>query len=82
MTRMSAGGYRDYWKVLGLQRGADGAAVKKAFRSLARQYHPDVNPGDKAAEARFKEISEAYDCLLYTSPSPRDATLSRMPSSA
>ena len=154
---MSAGGYRDYWKVLGLQRGADGAAVKKAFRSLARQYHPDVNPGDKAAEARFKEISEAYEvlsdpekrrryeqfgqymnqagpagggpgagfdvdfgrygtfddfindllgrfgsgaspgtpggfpggfgggfsaCLLYTSPSPRDATLSRMPSSA
>ena len=63
MTRMSAGGYRDYWKVLGLQRGADGAAVKKAFRSLARQYHPDVNPGDKAAEARFKEISEAYEVL-------------------
>ena len=60
---MSAGGYRDYWKVLGLQRGADGAAVKKAFRSLARQYHPDVNPGDKAAEARFKEISEAYEVL-------------------
>ena len=60
---MSAGGYRDYWKVLGLERGADGAAVKKAFRSLARQYHPDVNPGDKAAEARFKEISEAYEVL-------------------
>ena len=60
---MSAGGYRDYWKVLGLERGADGDAVKKAFRKLARQHHPDVNPGDKAAEARFKEISEAYEVL-------------------
>ena len=98
---MSAGGYRDYWKVLGLERGADGDAVKKAFRKLARQHHPDVNPGDKAAEARFKEISEAYEvlsdpekrrryeqfgqywnCLLYTSPSPRDISGSRMPSSA
>ena len=50
------------WKVLGLERGADGDAVKKAFRKLARQHHPDVNPGDKAAEARFKEISEATRC--------------------
>ena len=60
---MSSGGYRDYWGVLGLERGADGDAVKKAFRKLARQHHPDVNPGDKAAEARFKEISEAYEVL-------------------
>ena len=60
---MSTGGYRDYFKVLGLERGADGDAVKKAFRRLARQYHPDVNPGDKSAEARFKEISEAYEVL-------------------
>ena len=60
---MSTGGYRDYFKVLGLERGADGDAVKKAFRRLARQYHPDVNPGDKDAEARFKEISEAYEVL-------------------
>ncbi len=49
--------------MLGLERGADGDAVKKAFRKLARQHHPDVNPGDKAAEARFKEISEAYEVL-------------------
>ena len=62
-ARMSSGGYRDYWGVLGLERGADGDAVKKAFRKLARQHHPDVNPGDKAAEARFKEISEAYEVL-------------------
>jgi curved DNA-binding protein len=60
---MTAGGYRDYFKVLGLVRGADADAVKKAFRRLARQHHPDVNPGDASAEARFKEISEAYEVL-------------------
>ena len=54
---MSANGYRDYFKVLGVDRSADADAVKKAFRKLARQYHPDVNPGDKGAEAKFKEIS-------------------------
>ena len=60
---MSANGYRDYFKVLGVDRSADADAVKKAFRKLARQYHPDVNPGDKSAEAKFKEISEAYEVL-------------------
>lgn len=60
---MSANGYRDYFKVLGVDRSADADAVKKAFRKLARQYHPDVNPGDKGAEAKFKEISEAYEVL-------------------
>ncbi|MEB3307032.1 MAG: J domain-containing protein [Cyanobacteriota bacterium] len=60
---MSANGYRDYFKVLGVDRGADADTVKRAFRKLARQYHPDVNPGDKSAEARFKEISEAYEVL-------------------
>ncbi|MFQ6538765.1 MULTISPECIES: DnaJ C-terminal domain-containing protein [Aphanothece] len=60
---MSANGYRDYFKVLGVDRGADADAIKRSFRKLARQYHPDVNPGDKAAEARFKEISEAYEVL-------------------
>lgn len=60
---MSANGYRDYFKVLGLERGADADAIKRAFRKLARQYHPDVNPGDKDAEARFKEVSEAYEVL-------------------
>jgi len=60
---MNGGGYRDYFKVLGLERGADADAIKKAFRRLARQYHPDVNPGDASAEARFKEISEAYEVL-------------------
>jgi curved DNA-binding protein len=60
---MAANGYRDYFKVLGVDRGADADAIKRAFRKLARQYHPDVNPGDKAAEAKFKEISEAYEVL-------------------
>ncbi|MEI8250063.1 MAG: J domain-containing protein [Synechococcus sp. ELA057] len=60
---MSANGYRDYFKVLEVERGADAETVKRAFRRLARQHHPDVNPGDKAAEARFKEISEAYEVL-------------------
>ncbi len=60
---MGANGYRDYFKVLELERGADADAVKRSFRRLARQHHPDVNPGDKAAEARFKEISEAYEVL-------------------
>ncbi|MBE9154019.1 DnaJ C-terminal domain-containing protein [Cyanobium sp. LEGE 06113] len=60
---MTANGYRDYFKVLGVERGADADAIKRSFRKLARQYHPDVNPGDKSAEARFKEISEAYEVL-------------------
>ena len=60
---MSANGYRDYFKVLGVERGADADTIKRAFRKLARQYHPDVNPGDKGAEAKFKEVSEAYEVL-------------------
>ena len=60
---MAGSGYKDYFQVLGVNRGADADAIKKAFRKLARQYHPDVNPGDQAAEARFKEISEAYEVL-------------------
>jgi curved DNA-binding protein len=60
---MSANGYRDYFKVLGVERGADAEGIKRAFRKLARQYHPDVNPGDQGAEAKFKEISEAYEVL-------------------
>jgi curved DNA-binding protein len=60
---MSVNGYRDYFKLLGVERGADADAIKRAFRKLARQHHPDVNPGNKEAEARFKEISEAYEVL-------------------
>lgn len=54
---------RDFYEVLGVGRDAPEKEIKKAYRRLARKYHPDVNPGDKTAEARFKEISEAYDIL-------------------
>jgi curved DNA-binding protein len=54
---------RDYYEVLGLSRGASEEEIKRAYRKLARQYHPDRNPGDKQAEARFKEIQDAYDVL-------------------
>ncbi|WP_126172807.1 molecular chaperone DnaJ [Altericroceibacterium xinjiangense] len=53
----------DYYELLGVERGADGATIKSAYRKLAMQYHPDRNPGDKESEARFKSISAAYDCL-------------------
>ena len=59
---------RDYYEVLGVDKSADDATLKKAYRKLAKKYHPDVNPGDKEAEAKFKEATEAYTCLLYTSP--------------
>jgi curved DNA-binding protein len=55
--------YKDYYKILGVEKNADEKEIKKAYRKLARQYHPDMNPGDKAAEARFKEINEAHEVL-------------------
>ena len=54
---------RDYYEVLGVDRNADEAAIKKAYRVLAKKYHPDANPGDKEAEKKFKEASEAYAVL-------------------
>ena len=54
---------RDYYEVLGVDKNADEAALKKAYRQLAKKYHPDVNPGDKEAEAKFKEATEAYTVL-------------------
>jgi molecular chaperone DnaJ len=54
---------RDFYEVLGLRRGVSEQELKRTYRKLARKLHPDVNPGDKAAEARFKEITEAYEVL-------------------
>lgn len=55
--------YQDYYKTLGVDRGATDAEIKKAYRKLARQHHPDINPGNKEAEAKFKAINEAYEVL-------------------
>src|SRR4029453_4116185 len=54
---------QDYYEILGIKRDAKPDEIKKAYRRLARKYHPDVNPGDKAAEERFKKMSEAHDVL-------------------
>jgi DnaJ-class molecular chaperone len=54
---------KDYYQILGVSRTANDSEIKKTYRRLARQYHPDTNPGDKAAEERFKQISEAYEVL-------------------
>ena len=54
---------RDYYEVLGVARDADPGTIKKAYRKLAKKYHPDTNPGDKTAEQNFKEVTEAYNVL-------------------
>lgn len=54
---------RDYYEVLGISKGADDSTIKKAYRGLAKKYHPDMNPGDAEAEKRFKEVNEAYSVL-------------------
>ena len=54
---------KDYYEVLGINKNADDKAIKKAYRKLAKKYHPDMNPGDANAEAKFKEVTEAYEIL-------------------
>jgi curved DNA-binding protein len=55
--------FKDYYKTLGLERTATDAEIKSAYRKLARKFHPDLNPNNKEAERRFKEINEAYQVL-------------------
>src|SRR4030042_969191 len=55
--------YKDYYKILGIDKKATAKEIKQTYRKLARQHHPDVNPNNKQAEARFKEINEAYEVL-------------------
>ena len=54
--------YKDYYKILGVEKSADEKEIKKAYRRLARQYHPDVNSGDKAAEARLRRSTKPTRC--------------------
>ncbi|MEY4292570.1 MAG: molecular chaperone DnaJ, partial [Bacteroidota bacterium] len=54
---------RDYYEVLGVSKSASADEIKKSYRKIAMQFHPDKNPGDKAAEEKFKEAAEAYDVL-------------------
>ena len=54
---------RDYYEVLGINKSASDDEIKKAYRKLAKKYHPDLNQGDKSAEQKFKEVNEAYDIL-------------------
>ncbi|MEH2246458.1 DnaJ C-terminal domain-containing protein [Nostoc sp.] len=60
---MAATDFKDYYAILGVSKTASPEEIKQAFRKLARKYHPDVNPGNKQAEARFKEVSEAYEVV-------------------
>ena len=58
-----ANGYKDFYQILGVARDASEKDIKQAYRRLARKYHPDVNPNDKTAEEKFKDVQQAYEVL-------------------
>ena len=69
---------RDFYEVMGVPKNATEDEIKKAYRKLAKKYHPDLNPGDKEAEAKFKEVNEAYEVLSDKDKGP-GTTSSAMP---
>ncbi len=68
--------FKDYYSILGVEKGASKKDLKKAYHDLARKYHPDANPNNKNAEEKFKEISEAYEVL--SDPKKRKAVIDRI----
>lgn len=56
--------FKDYYSILGVPKDADDKTIKKAYQKLAKKYHPDVNPGNKEAEEKFKEVTEAYQAIV------------------
>ena len=68
---------RDFYEVLGLQKGASDDEIKKAFRKMAMKYHPDKNPGDKEAEEKFKEVNEAYSVLSDADKKAKPAVMTK-----
>lgn len=70
--------FKDYYTILGVSKTGTPEEIKRAYRKLARKYHPDLNPGDKDAEAKFKDLNEAHEVLSGSEKRPKSAYLHRM----